>query len=247
MNGAKRGRAAQQGVDDIPVAHRSTPKSSSRASGFSPLANAVAAMVVVLTALALIFPQPLRRLLGPPPIQGLNARPGIDGRLLGHFPYGEIRSRELTPIAPGIELQRDAAESFAAMQAAAAAEGMDLVVLSGYRSTSLQKHLFFDVKAERNQTARERALVSAPPGYSEHATGFALDIGDGNAAGTNLSQSFDQTAAFAWLQANAARYQFALSFPRSNAQGVNYEPWHWRYEGSTDALKVFEPAQRLAK
>jgi D-alanyl-D-alanine carboxypeptidase len=121
------------------------------------------------------------------------------------------------------------------------------VVLSAFRSHTLQKELFFDVKSDRNQSARERAMVSAPPGFSEHSTGFAIDLGDGLAPATNLSPSFDQTGAYAWLQANAARYHFILSFPRGNAQGVSYEPWHWRFEGSAEALKLFEPAQRLAR
>ncbi len=90
-------------------------------------------------------------------------------------------------------------------------------------------------------------MVSAPPGFSEHSTGFAIDVGDGLAAATNLSPSFDQTPAYAWLQANAARYHFALSFPRGNAQGVSYEPWHWRFEGSAESLQLFESAQRLAR
>ena len=130
---------------------------------------------------------------------------------------------------------------------AAADDGVDLVVLSGYRSIALQKSLFFDVKSARNQTASERARVSAPPGYSEHATGFAIDLGDGSQPGANLSQSFEQTEAFSWLRANGARYQFVLSFPHGNSQGVSYEPWHWRYEGTTQALQVFEPAQRLSR
>jgi D-alanyl-D-alanine carboxypeptidase len=109
----------------------------------------------------------------------------------------------------------------------------------------VQQQLFFEVKSERNQSALERARVSAPPGYSEHSTGYAVDLGDGSAPQTNLSQDFDQTAAFVWLQANAARFHYVLSFPPGNAQGVNYEPWHWRFEGSAQALRVFEPAQRL--
>ena len=115
------------------------------------------------------------------------------------------------------------------------------------RSIALQKQLFFDVMAERNQNSRARARVSAPPGFSEHSTGYAVDLGDGNVPAANLAPSFDQTAAYRWLAANAARFHFQLSFPRGNAQGVSYEPWHWRYEGSTDALRLFEPAQRLAR
>jgi len=189
----------------------------------------------------------MRRLLGPPPVAGLDVRADIDGRLLGHLPYAEVKPSELVAISPGIELQRDAADALVAMRAAAAADGVDLVVLSGYRSIALQKHLFFDVKSARNQTASERARVSAPPGFSEHATGFAIDLGDGSQPAANLSQSFEQTAAFSWLKANGARYQFVLSFPHGNSQGVSYEPWHWRYEGTTQALQVFEPAQRLSR
>ena len=72
------------------------------------------------------------------------------------------------------------------------------------------------------------------------------DLGDGRAPETNLSQSFQDTAAFRWLQDHAARYHFVLSFPEGNKQGVMFEPWHWRYEGNADALRLFEPARRFA-
>jgi D-alanyl-D-alanine carboxypeptidase len=176
----------------------------------------------------------------------LAARPAADGRLLGHFPYPEAPAATLTTIAPGLALRSEAARALLAMQRAAAADGVDLRVLSAFRSLELQKHLFFEVKADRNQDARTRARVSAPPGFSEHSTGYAVDLGDGRLPATNLSGSFEQTPAFGWLRANANRFHFTLSFPRANRQGVNYEPWHWRYEGSTEALRLFEPAQRLA-
>lgn len=204
-------------------------------------------LLVTGVLLVLLRPQPLQRLLAPPPVKGLDARTGWDGRLLGHFPYREVPEAERVAVAPGLELQRDAAEALLAMQRDAANDGIELVLLSGYRSIAVQNTLFFGVKAERNQNALERAKVSAPPGFSEHSTGYAVDLGDGRDPATDLAPSFDQTEAFAWLQANAARYHFTLSFPRGNAQGVSYEPWHWRFEGSTEALKLFEPAQRLAR
>ena len=76
--------------------------------------------------------------------------------------------------------------------------------------------------------------------------GYAVDLGDGDDPATNLSTSFEQTYAFSWLQDHAASYHFTLSFPAVNSQGVSYEPWHWRFEGSADALRRFEPARRLA-
>mgnify|MGYP003353772201 CR=1 FL=1 len=50
-----------------------------------------------------------------------------------------------------------------------------------------------------------------------------------------------------WLKAHANRFHFELSFPQGNRQGVSYEPWHWRFEGSAEALKIFESAQRLSR
>jgi len=196
-----------------------------------------------------LFGPGLLATLAPTPsvVEGIPERPSGDGRLLGHFPYPEASSGELITVEPGVELHADTAEAFQALRQAAAADGIDLRLLSGYRSHSLQKGIFFDLKSERNQTASERAKVSAPPGYSEHSTGFAMDLGDGDAPGTNLSQSFESTRAFRWLQDHAATYHFTLSFPPSNSQGVSYEPWHWRFEGSAQALRQFEPARRLAQ
>ena len=235
----------RSGGDDIPLARRTLSPSLQRRPRWRFAALAAGGSLLTAVALAVVFPQPLQRLIAPPPVQGLQARVGLDGRLLGHFPYPESAASELVSIAPGVQMQRDAADALEQMQAAAAADGIDLRVLSAYRSIELQKQIFFDVKSERNQSAAERAQVSAPPGFSEHSTGYAVDLGDGRAPGTNLSASFETTAAFAWLQANANRYHFSLSFPRNNPQGVSYEPWHWRFEGSAEALKTFESAHRL--
>ena len=56
-------------------------------------------------------------------------------------------------------------------------------------------------------------------------------------------QEFENTDAFRWLKLNAAKYHFKLSFDQNN-KTVDYEPWHWRYEGSIEALKVFEESNR---
>ncbi|HBE30052.1 MAG TPA: D-alanyl-D-alanine carboxypeptidase, partial [Cyanobacteria bacterium UBA11368] len=111
--------------------------------------------------------------------------------LLGHLAYPEAPAKDLQAITANgqIKLRKAAAQKFIAMTAAARSQGVILVPISGFRSVSEQQHLFFDVKAQRNQVATERAAVSAPPGYSEHHTGYAIDIGDGRAPATNLSQT----------------------------------------------------------
>ena len=180
-------------------------------------------------------------------VEGIDAKPDRFGRLLGHFPYPEASSDQLVELIPGFQMQPDAAAAYKRMSRAAAADGVDLIVLSTFRSIELQREIFFDIKAERNQTALERAKVSAPPGYSEHSTGFAIDVGDANRPRSDFEESFEDTPSFQWLKRNAHRFHFTMSFPRGNAQGVSYEPWHWRYEGSADALKQFEASQRFQR
>ena len=164
---------------------------------------------------------------------------------MGHFPYPEVSSEKLVAFSPGIELHVDTAKSLNAMLADALSVGINLVPLSGYRSYELQERIFFEVKSDRNQTAIERARVSAPPGYSEHSTGYAIDLGDATRPETHFEVEFESTRAFLWLKENAARYHFILSFPAGNKQGVSYEPWHWRFEGSAEALRQFEGARRF--
>ncbi|PSB19742.1 D-alanyl-D-alanine carboxypeptidase family protein [Phormidesmis priestleyi ULC007] len=174
-----------------------------------------------------------------------SASPSPD-TLLRHFAYAEAPQAELQPINGdgGIKLRKSAAEAFRQMSGAAQAEGIILAPLSAFRSLSDQQHVFFEVKAERSQTPNQRAEVSAPPGYSEHHTGYAIDVGDGNVPATNLSPSFDQTAAFKWLKQNAVRFNFELSFPKNNPQGVTYEPWHWRFVGDRQSLETFYKARK---
>lgn len=69
--------------------------------------------------------------------------------------------------------------------------------------------------------------VNAAPGFSEHHTGRAIDIGTVDSP--VLEEEFENTSAYRWLQANAQRFGFQLSYPRGNAAGIIFEPWHWCY------------------
>ena len=166
-----------------------------------------------------------------------------DHRVLGHLPYNEIPSEKLVLIEPNIEVHIDMRDSLLNMREEARKDGIYLVFLSGYRSINLQKDIFYSLKSIRNQEAAERARVSAPPGYSEHSTGFAIDIGDATQRETDFETEFENTDAFKWLIKNAAKFHFKLSFTKDN-KFIDYEPWHWRYEGSIEALKVFESSNR---
>ena len=173
----------------------------------------------------------------------LQAQRNHDHRILGHLPYDEIPKEKLVLIEPNIEVHIDMRDSLLKMRDAAKSDGIYLVFLSGYRSINLQNEIFYSLKSIRNQDAAERARVSAPPGYSEHSTGFAIDIGDATQRETDFENEFENTDAFRWLIKNAAKFHFKLSFTKDNKY-IDYEPWHWRYEGSIEALKVFESSNR---
>jgi D-alanyl-D-alanine carboxypeptidase len=141
-----------------------------------------------------------------------------------------------------VRLHRSAAEHFARMRRAAAAEGVQLVPISGFRSERHQQDVYTR-QLGRARTANTATLVSAPPGYSEHHTGYAIDLGDGTQPGTDIQFSFERTAAFRWLQSRAGRYGFELSFPPGNPQQVSYEPWHWRFVGDRRSVETFYRAR----
>lgn len=250
-------------VDDIPEAQRDTPLSGKRRAGLRGvrrwviwflvgLLSAIAGLVVSwLTyadadATTPVAIQPLVSYPGATP--NANALVGSSPSrrtLLGHLAYDEADVADLVPLRDNrdILLQPAAAASFDEMVDAAAAEGVYLMPISGFRTIEDQQYLFFEVKAERGQTASTRAEVSAPPGYSEHHTGYAIDIGDANVPNADLSVAFENTDAFTWLKDNAARYSFELSFPEDNEQGVQYEPWHWRFVGDSESLETFFQAR----
>lgn len=109
--------------------------------------------------------------------------------------------------------------------------GEDSVIVdSGYRSLEKQqKILDYYFKIEGDKVYSRVAL----PGYSEHHTGLAIDLevlknGVGNMTGDEKEMK--------WLYDNAYKYGFILRYPqdKENITGYRYEPWHFRYVGSSE-------------
>jgi D-alanyl-D-alanine carboxypeptidase len=165
--------------------------------------------------------------------------------VLNHLPYAQAPDAELVSIENNFRMRKAAAVKFQAMVADARSSGVNITIISAFRSVEDQKRLFFGVGAERGQQPMKRAEVSAPPKYSEHHTGYAVDIGDSSVPAANLNQIFETTPAYKWLKANAAKYSFELSFPKDNTQDVSYEPWHWRFVGDINSLETFYKAHNL--
>jgi D-alanyl-D-alanine carboxypeptidase len=120
----------------------------------------------------------------------------------------------------------EALSAWQRMQQAAAADGITLQLVSAFRSIDYQKGIF-ERKLLSGQAIEAILNVNAAPGFSEHHSGCALDLGTPDFP--HLETAFERSPAFQWLQVNAGRFGFSLSFPRNNPHGVLYEPWHWRY------------------
>lgn len=124
-------------------------------------------------------------------------------------------------------LHPGAARAWDRLRAAALREGIVLDAISGYRSHDYQLGIF-ERKLARGISVPDILTVNAAPGYSEHHSGRALDIG--TPGEPPAEESFERTAAFAWLQVHAGDHGLVMSFPRGNPHGIVYEPWHWCWQ-----------------
>lgn len=130
------------------------------------------------------------------------------------------REYQMTPVT---------AQAWAAMKQAAAQDGVVLEVVSAFRSIERQIAII-QYKLDRYMPIEKILTLSAPPGYSEHHTGRAIDINTPGCMATE--EEFQDTEAFRWLSTNAYRFGFTLSYPRDNTLGFIYEPWHWCFQPS---------------
>jgi D-alanyl-D-alanine carboxypeptidase len=126
-------------------------------------------------------------------------------------------------------LVQPAADAWRAMKDAACAENINLRIFSAFRSIQHQADIV-RAKLEKGLAIDQILRVNAPPGYSEHHTGRAIDITTDSVR--SLEHEFEQTDAFRWLGDNAGRFGYSLSFPLNNRYGYMYEPWHWCFSST---------------
>lgn len=132
---------------------------------------------------------------------------------------------------PGHRLRCAAFAALEETAKAARAEGAELVVSSAYRSYAYQKTVYERIVGELGREAADRE--SARPGHSQHQLGLAADFG-------SITDAFAGTAASRWLQANAARFGWSLSYPQGYeaVTGYRWESWHYRYVGKDAAALI---------
>jgi D-alanyl-D-alanine carboxypeptidase len=157
------------------------------------------------------------------------------------IPLGLVVERNLTEFAEATSLvQVDAdfggrehlldplaASAWHRLRAAAKGDGVTIYLVSAFRSVQRQTEII-ERKIRHGLSTEQILEFSAPPFFSEHHTGCAVDVGTLGA--TDLEQGFEKTDAFLWLTQNAVAFGFVMSYPLNNPLGFAYEPWHWRYE-----------------
>lgn len=129
-------------------------------------------------------------------------------------------------------MNSEAMAAFESMKKAAATDGINLFIVSGFRSYSYQANLYKNYVARSGQSEADR--FSARPGHSEHQSGLAMDL-------NSASSSFAGTKEAIWLANNSYRFGFIVRYPegKESITGYKYEPWHMRYLGIENAAKVY--------
>lgn len=137
----------------------------------------------------------------------------------------------------GERLRSEAADAYKQLAKAAKAAGVNIIPVSGYRSYSQQASLYDSYVRQYGQATAD--TLAARPGFSEHQTGLAMDIGNASGA-CALQACFATTPAGKWAAANAARYGFVIRYPAGSeaVTGYTYEPWHLRFVGRDLASQV---------
>lgn len=123
---------------------------------------------------------------------------------------------------------------------AAEEDHLELRIASAYRSFGTQASLKAAYKVTYGTTAANR--FSADQGYSEHQLGTTVDVTTARTG--DLSASFETTPESLWLKEHAHEYGFVLSYPKNNKYYI-YEPWHWRFVGTTLATFLSEEHKYL--
>lgn len=146
--------------------------------------------------------------------------------------------------ANGAMLRNESAQAVKQLIDKAAADGVKLKVISGFRSYATQKSVYDSYVQQDGQTAAD--TYSARPGYSEHQTGLAADLGNTDGR-CDLDICFADTAGGKWLADHAAEFGFVIRYEqgKTDLTGYQYEPWHIRYVGKALAAELQKSGQTM--
>nr|WP_221243696.1 M15 family metallopeptidase [Micrococcus sp. TA1] len=149
----------------------------------------------------------------------------------------DLTAPDVRSTRAGLTLRAEAATAAETLFAAAAADGVNLSLVSAYRSYSYQQGTYAGWVQQHGPAGADR--ISARPGHSEHQTGLAMDVGAADGACT-LKQCFGDTPEGAWVARHAAAHGWIVRYPTGaeDVTGYSPEPWHLRYVGTPAAADV---------
>lgn len=163
-----------------------------------------------------------------------------------HYAYSDCPSADRITI-DGYTVHKDIKEPWRRMKEAAKADGIDLNIVSGFRAISRQKSIFPKKFKPGIVPSDERFISrlkeSAPPGFSEHHTGYAIDICSVEESDFEKGGRYYKVGV--WLKKHAKEFGFEQSFPENNSQGLINEPWHYRYVGDKRAQETFAAVHQV--
>lgn len=136
------------------------------------------------------------------------------------------QQRTYTLFSSDIQLRAHVATALQQMINAANTEGVtQFIVMSGYRNLEEQQAIYDEMGSS----------YAMKPGYSEHHTGLALDIG-------STEGTMEMAPEGKWVANNAHRFGFVLRYPadKTAITGIEFEPWHLRYVGLPHSERMHE-------
>lgn len=139
---------------------------------------------------------------------------------------------DIIPTNKEIQVMAELIEPLRELNAKAIADGVDLSVISGYRSYQYQEKTYLGWIKSNGNNRNAADKVSARPGHSEHQLGSTVDFSTAE-INHGIGGRFHRTQACAWLLENAPDFGFRLSYPEGKERETRYshEGWHWRYWG----------------
>lgn len=167
------------------------------------------------------------------------------------LPYDYIPDglEDVSPVVKTIAvvcLKKEIFSSLGAMFQAAEISGLNIAISSGFRGFFLQNVLLgYWLRVIGSQALAEVAL----PGYSEHQLGTAIDLTGASIDYRGADPGFGDSPEGLWLQANAYKFGFVMSYPRGREAitGYSYEPWHYRFVGESVAEKIHKSGLTLTE
>jgi zinc D-Ala-D-Ala carboxypeptidase len=143
----------------------------------------------------------------------------------------QTETRELVyvdtaPQGRDIFLVPAAADEWFKMKSAANRDGITLILSHGFRSIAFQSRLIQN-RLKKGESLESILTRVAIPGFSEHHTGCAIDVGSVDCFPP--TQELAKTKTYEWLVRHAGEFRFYLSYPERNPFGIIFEPWHWCY------------------